>query len=40
MPDVVVAVGGRRSAEVGNGGVLRLSPRITDAVEELRAALG
>lgn len=40
VPDVVVAVGGRRSAEVGNGGVLRLSPRITDAVEELRAALG
>lgn len=40
VPDVVVAVGGRRSAEVGNGGVVRLSPRIGDAVAELRAALG
>jgi DNA-binding transcriptional MerR regulator len=39
VPDVVVAVGGRRSADVGNGGVVRLSARIGDAVSELRTAL-
>lgn len=39
VPDLVVAVGGRRASEVGNGGVLRLSPRIGEAVAELRAAL-
>jgi len=38
-PDLVIAVGGRESAEVGNGAVLRLPDRLTDAVEVLRRTL-
>lgn len=38
-PDLVIAVGGRESPEVGNGAVLRLPDRLTDAVEVLRRAL-
>lgn len=38
-PDLVIAVGGRESAEVGNGAVLRLPDRLTDAVVVLRQAL-
>jgi MerR family transcriptional regulator, light-induced transcriptional regulator len=38
-PDLVVAVGGHRSPRVGNGGVVRLPNRLTDAVAELRRAL-
>jgi DNA-binding transcriptional MerR regulator/methylmalonyl-CoA mutase cobalamin-binding subunit len=38
-PDLVIAVGGRESARVGNGAVLRLPDRLTDAVEVLRRAL-
>jgi MerR family transcriptional regulator, light-induced transcriptional regulator len=38
-PDLVIAVGGRESAEVGNGAVLRLPDRLSDAIEVLRTAL-
>lgn len=38
-PDLVIAVGGRKAAEVGNGAVLRLPDRLSDAVEVLRTAL-
>jgi DNA-binding transcriptional MerR regulator/methylmalonyl-CoA mutase cobalamin-binding subunit len=38
-PELVIAVGGRESAEVGNGAVLRLPDRLVDAVEALRQAL-
>jgi DNA-binding transcriptional MerR regulator/methylmalonyl-CoA mutase cobalamin-binding subunit len=38
--DLVVAVGGRRSTLVGNGGVIRLPDRLGEAVATLRAALG
>ena len=38
-PDLVIAVGGRESAGVGNGAVLRLPDRLSDAVEVLRTAL-
>jgi hypothetical protein len=38
--DLVVAVGGRRSTLVGNGGVVRLPDRLGEAVATLRAALG
>jgi methanogenic corrinoid protein MtbC1 len=38
-PDVVIGVGGRQSSEVGNGNVVRLPDRLTDAVEVLRQAL-
>lgn len=38
-PDLVIAVGGGESAEVGNGAVLRLPDRLTDAVGALRQAL-
>ena len=38
-PQVVIAGGGRASADVGNGDVLRLPDRLTDAVEVLRQAL-
>jgi MerR family transcriptional regulator, light-induced transcriptional regulator len=38
-PDLVIAVGGRESAEVGNGAVLRLPDQISEAVEVLRKAL-
>lgn len=38
-PDLVIAVGGRESAEVGNGAVLRLPDRLSDAIEVLRTGL-
>lgn len=38
-PDLVIAVGGRESAEVGNGAVLRIPDRLSDAVEVLRTAV-
>ncbi len=38
-PDVVIAVGGAESSEVGDGAVLRLPDRLTDAVEVLRQAI-
>jgi DNA-binding transcriptional MerR regulator len=38
-PDVVIGIGGRLSSEVGNGAVVRLPDRLTDAVELLRQAL-
>jgi DNA-binding transcriptional MerR regulator/methylmalonyl-CoA mutase cobalamin-binding subunit len=38
-PGLVIAVGGRESAEVGNGAVLRLPDRVSEAVEVLRRAL-
>ena len=38
-PDLLIAGGGRASADVGNGDVLRLPDRLTDAVQVLRQAL-
>lgn len=38
-PSLVIAVGGRRSSAVGNGGVVRLPDRLGDAVEALRRSL-
>ena len=38
-PELVIAVGGRTSSDVGNGAVLRLPDRLSDAVEALRDAL-
>lgn len=38
-PDLLIAVGGSQAAEVGNGAVLRLPDRLSDAVEVLRSAL-
>jgi MerR family transcriptional regulator, light-induced transcriptional regulator len=38
-PDVVIAVGGVHSPTVGNGGVLRLPGRLSDAVAALRGVL-
>jgi MerR family transcriptional regulator, light-induced transcriptional regulator len=38
-PGLTIAVGGRQSAEVGNGGVLRLPDQLGEAVETLRRAL-
>jgi DNA-binding transcriptional MerR regulator/methylmalonyl-CoA mutase cobalamin-binding subunit len=38
-PDLVIGVGGRESAGVGNGEVLRLPDRLSDAIEVLRTAL-
>ncbi|MGZ8563396.1 MAG: MerR family transcriptional regulator [Candidatus Limnocylindria bacterium] len=38
-PDLVIAVGGRASAEVGNGAVLRLPDRLSESVNDLRRAL-
>jgi MerR family transcriptional regulator, light-induced transcriptional regulator len=38
-PEIVIAMGGRRSREVGNGGVLRLPDGLREAVQVLRAAL-
>jgi methanogenic corrinoid protein MtbC1 len=38
-PDLVITGGGRASADVGNGDVLRLPDRLTEAVEVLRQAL-
>ena len=38
-PDLVIAVGGRESDEVGNGAVLRLPDRLSDAIEVLRTTL-
>lgn len=38
-PDLVIAVGGREAAEIGNGAVVRLPDRLGDAVEALRQAL-
>jgi MerR family transcriptional regulator, light-induced transcriptional regulator len=38
-PELTIAVGGRRSTEVGNGGVLRLPDRLGAAVAALRQAL-
>lgn len=38
-PDVLIAVGGAESSEVGDGAVLRLPDRLTDAVEVLRQAI-
>jgi DNA-binding transcriptional MerR regulator/methylmalonyl-CoA mutase cobalamin-binding subunit len=38
--DLVLAVGGRRSALVGDGSVVRLPDRLGDAVATLQAALG
>ena len=39
-PDVLIGVGGRQSAEVGDGSVVRLPDRLLDGVEVLRQALG
>jgi DNA-binding transcriptional MerR regulator/methylmalonyl-CoA mutase cobalamin-binding subunit len=39
-PDIVIGVGGRQSSAVGNGRVVRLPDRLTDAVEVLRQAVG
>ena len=39
-PDVLIGVGGRQSAEVGDGAVVRLPDRLLDGVEVLRQALG
>jgi DNA-binding transcriptional MerR regulator/methylmalonyl-CoA mutase cobalamin-binding subunit len=38
-PDVVIAVGGSESSEVGDGAVLRLPDPLADAVEVLRQSL-
>ncbi|HSI99143.1 MAG TPA: B12-binding domain-containing protein, partial [Patescibacteria group bacterium] len=38
-PDLVIAVGGRESTEVGNGAVLRLPDRLSEAVDVLRRAV-
>jgi MerR family transcriptional regulator, light-induced transcriptional regulator len=38
-PELTIAVGGRRSTEVGHGGVLRLPDRLGAAVAALRQAL-
>lgn len=38
-PELVIAVGGREAADVGNGAVLRLPDRLTDAVQALGQAL-
>ena len=38
-PELVVAVGGHRAPTVGNGGVVRLPGRLSDAVAELQGAL-
>ena len=39
-PEVVVAIGGRGSAVVGNGDILRLPDSLAEAVEGLRQAIG
>jgi MerR family transcriptional regulator, light-induced transcriptional regulator len=39
-PELVIAVGGLRAAEVGDGAVVRLPNRLLDAVATLREALG
>lgn len=38
-PELVIGVGGRRSAEVGNGDILRLPQPLTEAVEAMRRAV-
>jgi DNA-binding transcriptional MerR regulator/methylmalonyl-CoA mutase cobalamin-binding subunit len=38
-PELVIAVGGRSSGDVGNGEVVRLPDRLVDAVELLRRSL-
>ena len=38
-PALIVAAGGRLATEVGNGAILRLPDRLSDAVEVLRQAL-
>jgi DNA-binding transcriptional MerR regulator/methylmalonyl-CoA mutase cobalamin-binding subunit len=38
-PDLLIAGGGRASADVGNGDILRLPDRLTDAVEAMRRAI-
>lgn len=38
-PELVIGVGGGEASEVGNGAVVRLPGRLTDAVEVLRQAL-
>jgi DNA-binding transcriptional MerR regulator/methylmalonyl-CoA mutase cobalamin-binding subunit len=38
-PDLVIAAGGRQAGEVGNGDILRLPDRLSDAIEVLRLAV-
>lgn len=38
-PDLVIAVGGRLSTSVGDGGIVRLPDRLGDAVAQLRLAV-